>query len=101
MLVDERAERQAVPERGGHVGDGHIPVALTLDPAPLLQRLHGRHPELQLGPREGAAQSLQPRNFGNFTQRLASSLDPGVDVKQKRACGNHRPPTGEAKRKWM
>lgn len=45
MFVDEGAESQAVPEGRGHVGDGHIPVALDLDPAPLLQRLHGGHPE--------------------------------------------------------
>lgn len=44
MFVDEGAESQAVPEGRGHVGDGHIPVALDLDPAPLLQRLHGGHP---------------------------------------------------------
>lgn len=43
MFVDEGAESQAVSEGRGHVGDGHIPVALTLDPAPLLQRLHGGH----------------------------------------------------------
>lgn len=45
MFVDEGAESQAVPEGRGHVGDGHVPVALDLDPAPLLQRLHGGHPE--------------------------------------------------------
>lgn len=44
MFVDEGAESQSVPEGRGHVGDGDIPVALTLDPAPLLQSLHGRHP---------------------------------------------------------
>lgn len=44
MFVDEGAESQSVPERRGHVGDGHVPVAVALDPAPLLQRLHGRHP---------------------------------------------------------
>lgn len=54
MLVDEGAERQAVPEGRGHVGDGHIPVALDLDPAPLLQRLHGGHPGALRGER-GAA----------------------------------------------
>lgn len=47
VFVDEGAESQAVPEGRGHVGDGHIPVALTLDPAPLLQSLHGRHPRPQ------------------------------------------------------
>lgn len=44
MSVDEGAERQSVPERRGHVGDGNVPVSLTPDPAPLLQRFHGRHP---------------------------------------------------------
>lgn len=44
VFVDEGAESQSVPEGRGHVGDGDIPVALTLDPAPLLQSLHGRHP---------------------------------------------------------
>lgn len=44
MFVNEGAESQAVPKGRGHVGDGHIPVALDLDPAPLLQRLHGGHP---------------------------------------------------------
>lgn len=48
VFVDEGAESQAVPEGRGHVGDGHIPVALTPDPAPLLQRLHGRHPGAQI-----------------------------------------------------
>lgn len=47
LFVDEGAESQTVPERGGHVGDGHVSVALTLDPAPLLQSLHGRHPAAQ------------------------------------------------------
>lgn len=47
MFVDEGAESQAVPEGRGHVGDGHIPVALTPDLAPLLQSLHGRHPRPQ------------------------------------------------------
>lgn len=47
MFVDEGAKSQAVPEGRGHVGDGHIPVALTPDPAPLLQRLHSRHPGAQ------------------------------------------------------
>lgn len=42
--VDERAEGQAVPEAGSHVGDAHVPIALALDPTPLLQSLHGRHP---------------------------------------------------------
>ena len=44
VSVDECAESQAVPERRGHVGDGHVPVALAPEPAPLLQRLDGRHP---------------------------------------------------------
>lgn len=41
--VQDRAEGQAVAERSGHVGDAHIPVALALLPAPLLQGLDGRH----------------------------------------------------------
>lgn len=44
VSVDECAEGQAVPEARGHVGDAHVPVALALEPTPLLQRLHGRHP---------------------------------------------------------
>lgn len=43
MLVNKRAKRQAAPERRGHVGDGHVSVALTMQPAPLLQRLDGSH----------------------------------------------------------
>lgn len=42
--VDKCAEGQAVPEARGHVGDAHVPVALALEPTPLLQRLHRRHP---------------------------------------------------------
>lgn len=45
VLVDKGTESQSVPEGGRHVGDGHIPVVLTLDPAPLLQRLDGSHPK--------------------------------------------------------
>lgn len=48
VFVDEGAESQSVSERRGHVGDVHIPVALTPEPAPLLQRLHGRHPGAQI-----------------------------------------------------
>lgn len=44
MFVDEGAESQAVSEGRRHVGDGHVPVALTLKPAPLLQCLDGGHP---------------------------------------------------------
>lgn len=59
MFVDEGAESQAVPEGRSHVGDGHIPVAVTLDPAPLLQSLHRRHgARSRTGPRESAAVAL-------------------------------------------
>lgn len=34
--VDERAERQAVPEARGHVGDAYVPVTVALEPTPLL-----------------------------------------------------------------
>lgn len=40
----ERAKSQTVPERGRHVGDGHIFVAVAVDPTPLLQSLDGSHP---------------------------------------------------------
>lgn len=78
MFVDEGAERQAVSEGRGHVGDGHIPVALALDPAPLLQRLHGGHPGApspngSVCERSGAAEAslsfpLPPQShWGKFT----------------------------------
>lgn len=44
VLVYKRTKRQSVPERGRHVGDGHIFVALAVDPTPLLQSLDGSHP---------------------------------------------------------
>lgn len=84
--MDEGAESQTVSEGGGHVGDGHIPVTLALDPAPLLQSFHGRHPgaqtdELVPEPSESApaagAEILHlppslppPTNFTNFPQKL-------------------------------
>lgn len=34
---------QSAPKRGGHVGDGHIPVAGAVRSAPLLQSLDGSH----------------------------------------------------------
>lgn len=107
VFVDEGAESQAVPERRGHVRDGNIPVALTLDPAPLLQSLHGRHPGAQskrtepsraepsrrVGARQirsGAPKYFPPPlftshrqmdNSSNFSQRLghAGSRKPGRD----------------------
>lgn len=39
----ERTKSQSVPERGRHVGDGHISVALTMHFTPLLQSLDGSH----------------------------------------------------------
>lgn len=53
VSVNEGAEGQAVPEARRHVGDAHVPVALALEPTPLLQRLHRRHP--------GAAGGAEPR----------------------------------------
>lgn len=47
VFVDEGAEGHAVPKGRGHVGDGNIPVAVAPDSAPLLQRLHSRHPGAQ------------------------------------------------------
>lgn len=44
VLVYERAESQSAPERRGHVADGHVPVALAVHAAPLLQSLDGSHP---------------------------------------------------------
>lgn len=43
VAVQDGAEGQPVAERRGHVGDAHVPVALALLPAPLLQRLDSRH----------------------------------------------------------
>ena len=43
VFVYERAERQSVSERRGHVGHGDIPVSADLDLTPLLERFHGRH----------------------------------------------------------
>lgn len=57
MSVDERAEGQPVPEARGHVGDAHVPVTFALDPTPLLQRLHGRHPAAVAGERRSEAGS--------------------------------------------
>lgn len=41
--MQDGAEGQAVAERGGHVGDADIAVALALLLAPQLQVLDGRH----------------------------------------------------------
>lgn len=41
--MQDSAEGQAIAERGGHVGDAHVPVALALLPAPFLQGLYGGH----------------------------------------------------------
>lgn len=43
VSVQDSAEGQAIAERGGHVGDAHVPVALALLPAPFLQGLDGGH----------------------------------------------------------
>lgn len=40
----KRTKSQSAPEGGGHVGDGHVFVALAVDPTPLLQSLDGSHP---------------------------------------------------------
>lgn len=45
MFVDKGAERQSVPERRSHVGDGNILVPLALDLTPLVESFDGRHPE--------------------------------------------------------
>lgn len=39
----ERTKSHPVPERSGHVGDGHVSVALTVQLTPLLQSLDGSH----------------------------------------------------------
>lgn len=59
VFVDQSAESQAVPERRGHVGNVHIQVPFTLDPAPLLQRLHGRHPEALSRPNDPCVRLLE------------------------------------------
>ena len=42
--MDDGTENQPVTERGGHVGDFHVPVALRHILAPLLEPLHARLP---------------------------------------------------------
>lgn len=39
----KRAKSHSVPERGRHVGDGHVSVAVAVHFAPLLQSLDGSH----------------------------------------------------------
>lgn len=60
VFVYQGTESHAAPEGGGHVGDGHIPVSVAPDPAPLLQSLHGRHPGAQrrTDPSSSAAERL-------------------------------------------
>lgn len=45
VVVYESAKSQSAPERRGHVGDGHVPVAVAVRSAPLLQSLDGSHSE--------------------------------------------------------
>lgn len=42
--MNERTKGEPVPERGRHVRDGNIPVAIALNLTPLLKRFHGCHP---------------------------------------------------------
>lgn len=44
MFMNECTKGEPVPERGRHVRDGNIPVAIALDLTPLLKCFHGCHP---------------------------------------------------------
>lgn len=111
VFVDEGAESQSVPEGRGHVGDGDIPVALTLDAAPLLQSLYGRHPgaRSRTDPCESAAVPLersrsshphlsaQRVNFRNFPQQLGHTGSGKRKRQHLSVCGNHQTDCGN---KW-
>ena len=71
MAVQDGAEGQAVAERRGHVGDAHVPVALALLPAPLLQRCDGRHEGSGVRPAGAGAPRALPG--------AAARPEPGAD----------------------
>lgn len=71
MAVQDGAEGQAVAERRGHVGDAHVPVALALLPAPLLQRLDGRHAGGGVRPAGAGARTALPGGRGPARARGA------------------------------
>lgn len=78
MSVQDSAEGQAIAERGGHVGDAHVPVALALLPAPFLQGLDGGHVVGGIGWR---------------LEELATGPAWARDAQEARTC---RPPAGLA-----
>lgn len=91
VFVDEGAESQAVSEGRRHVGDGHVPVALTLKPAPLLQCFDGGHPEAA-SPNSSAAERLSlallpallPALRGHAGESFPRSVDE-LEVTERRA----------------
>lgn len=69
VVVYEGAKSQSAPERRGHVGDGHVPVAVAVRAAPLLQSLDGSHSEAKTAePEPLLVGAQQPRDERGSTQ---------------------------------
>lgn len=62
VVVYERTKSQSAPERRGHVGDGHIPVAVAVRSAPLLQSLDGSHTNANAAQSEPLLGAQEPQD---------------------------------------
>lgn len=68
VAVYEGAKSQSAPERRGHVGDGHVPVAVAVRSAPLLQSLDGSHGEAETAEPEPLLGAQEPQDERGSTQ---------------------------------